>query len=248
MSSTSTVNPDEGSSPMAEEAAYAALSRIALDDRPLDHILGEVAVLAKRALPETPEASVTLLTADRPRTAAFSADVALELDQRQYDTGHGPCLDAATSGGAIQVSMGDPAGPYPDFRRSAQHKGVTHSLSVGIPAAGRITAAVNLYSSTGESFSADSTRIAGTFAGVAGLALATVGQHDDAAAVAVELQQALASRAAISEAHGVLMAELHCSRDRASTRLIQLAQEHGAKLREIAEAVVAQAAEPISGR
>jgi hypothetical protein len=236
-----------GSWPMDEAAVYAALSQIALRDRPLDQTLGEVAVLAKRALPETPEASVTLLSEDRPRTAAFSGDVALRLDERQYDNGHGPCLDAAASGRTVPVVMNDPRSPYPDFRQLAQREGITHSLSVGIPAAGRITAALNLYSSTG-SFSANSTRITGTFAGVAGLALATVGRYDDAAAVAVQLQQALASRALISRAQGVLMAQLHCSRDQAFATLIRLSQEQGVKLQAVAQTVVDQTAGPTAGR
>jgi len=236
------------SSPMDEAAAYAALSQIALGGRPPERILGEVAALVKRALPETPEASVTLLGNDRPRTAVFSADVALKLDERQYDDGHGPCLDAAVTGGAIQVAMGEPDSPYPDLRQSAQREGVTHSLSVGIPAAGRLGAALNLYTSTGKPFTADSTRIAGTFAGVVGFALTAVGRDHDAEAVAVRMQPALASRAVISQAQGVLMAELHCSREQAFTRLIQLSQERGVRLRETARVVVDQAARQTADR
>jgi hypothetical protein len=238
---------DDGSSPMQEAAAYAALSQIALDNRPLDQALGEVAVLAKRALPGTREASVTLLAEERPYTAAFSGDVALKLDERQYDDGYGPCLDAASSGGTVQVTMGDPDGPYPDFRQSAQREGVTHSLSVGIPAAGRtLGAALNLYSSTG-SFTPDSTRIAGTIAGIAGIALSTVGRPDDAAALAAQLQQALASRALVSEAQDVLMAELHCSPDQAFTKLISLSREQGVNLHQAAQALLDPTAAPAAG-
>jgi len=247
MSSSGNQGGDPGPSRRREVAVYAALSRIALGGRPLDQTLGEVAVLAKRALPEAPESSVTLLSEDRPRTAAFSEAVALRLDQRQYDDGHGPCLDAAASGGTVQVVMDDPDGPYPHFRQLAQREGITHSLSVGIPAAGRITAALNLYSATG-AFTADSMRITGTFAGVAGLALATVGRYDDAAAVAVQLQEALASRALINRAQGVLMAQLRCSRDEAFATLIRRSQEQGVKLQAVAQSVVDQLAGPTAGR
>jgi GAF domain-containing protein len=227
---------------MEEAVAYAALAQIALGGRPLDQSLEEVAVLARRALPETSEASVTLLSPDGPRTAAFSGDVALRLDERQYDDGYGPCLDAAISSRTIRVAMDDPDGPYPDFRQLARREGVTHSLSVGIPAAGRTIGALNLYSSAGRSFSADSARIAGTLAGFAGITLATVGRDDDAAAAAAQLQQALASRVVVSQAEGVLMAELHCSRDQAFTTLIELSQQQGVKLHQAAQAVVDQTA------
>jgi hypothetical protein len=228
----------QNSSSMEEVAAYAALSRIALRGRPLEQSLEEVAVLARRALPETSEASVTLVSQNRPHTAAFSGDVALRLDERQYDDGFGPCLDAAVSSRTIQVTMEDPDGPYPDFRQLAQREGVTHSLSVGIPAVGRTIGALNLYSSAGHSFSADSTRIAGTFAGFAGIALATVGEDDEAAAVAAQLQQALDSRVVVSQAQGVLMAELQCSRGEAFAALIRLSQQQGVKLQQAAQGVV----------
>jgi GAF domain-containing protein len=240
-----TPSNDDGTqavSPMDEAAAYAALSGIALADRPLDQTLEEVAVLAKRVLPETPEASVTLLTEDDARTAAFSGKLALQLDERQYDAGYGPCMDAAVSGGVIQVTIDDPDSPYPDFRRAAQRQGVTHSLSVGLPAAGRTVGALNLYTSAGQAFSGDSSRIAGTFAGFAGIVLATVGRYDDAAAAAGQLQKALQSRAVISQAQGVLMAEHHCSRDEAFAALLQLSQRQGIRLQQAAQALVDQTA------
>src|SRR4051794_31190492 len=152
-------------SPMEEEAAYVALSQVALSGRPLDQTLEEVAVLAGRALPENAEASVTLITDNQARTSAFSGKVALQLDERQYHDGYGPCLDAAASGGAIRVTIDEPGGLYPDFRSQAHQQGVTHSLSVGLPAAGRTIGALNLYTRGGQPFSENSTRIAGTFAG-----------------------------------------------------------------------------------
>ena len=223
---------------MDESAAYAALSQIAVSGRPLDQTLDEVAVLAERALPEHPEASVTLLADDQAQTAAFSGQVALQLDERQYDQGYGPCLDAAVSGGAIRVTVDDPGGLYPDFRHLAHQHGVTHSLSVGLPAAGRTIGALNLYTKSGQPFSDDSSRIAGTFAGFAGIMLATVGRHDDAAAAAGQLQQALQSRALISEAQGILMERHHCSRDAAFAALLTLSQQRGVRLQQAAQALL----------
>jgi GAF domain-containing protein len=232
---------DDGSRRAAagdEAAAYLALSRIALADRPIEESLEDVAVLAKRALPEIPEASVTLLTKDQARTAAFSGKLALQLDERQYDAGYGPCMDAAVSGGAIGVVIDDPDSPYPDFRRAAHQLGVTHSLSVGLPAAGRIIGALNLYTKAGQPFGDDSTRIAGTFAGFTGILLSTLGRHDDTAAAAGQLQQALQSRAVISQAQGILMEQHHCNRDEAFAALIRLSQQQGAKLLEVAQALL----------
>jgi hypothetical protein len=252
MNSHSNDRDDEGFSPMEEAAAYVAVSQIALNHRSLIEALGEVAVLARRSLPETPAASVTVLSGDRPYTAAFQGNAALKLDERQYADGEGPCLHAAAFGGAVHVAMNDPDDPYPNFREAAQQEGITHSLSVGIASPGRADpgwtggAALNLYSSTG-SFTADSSRITGTIAGIAGIALTTVGRSDEAAAVAARLRQALASRALISRAQDILMAELHCSRSQAFTKLVSLSQEQQVRLHQAAQAVVDQPAGPTTG-
>jgi hypothetical protein len=223
---------------MGEVAAYAALSQIALVDRPLDQTLEEVTFLAKWALPETPESSVTLLSDDQARTAAFSGRLALQLDERQYDDGYGPCMDAAVSGGVIPLTIDDPAGPYPDFRELAHQYGVSHSLSIGLPAAGHTVGALHLYPKAGHAFSDDSTRIAATFAGFAGMVLATLGHHDDAATTANQLKQVLHSRAVISQAQAILVAEHHCSQDEAFAALLRLSQQQGVRLQQAAQALV----------
>ena len=230
-------------SPMEEAAAYAALSQIAVTGRPLDQTLEEVASLARRTLPESPEASVTLLSDDQARTAAFDGTNALELDERQYADGYGPCMDAAISGASIRLTIDEPDGLYPDFRQLAHQQGVTHSLSVGLPAAGRTIGALNLYTTHRQPFSDDSTRIAGTFAGVAGIVLAAADRHDDDAATAAhQLQQALQARAVIAHAQGILMEQHHCNRDEAFAALLQLAQHQGGKLQQAAQTLVDQTA------
>jgi GAF domain-containing protein len=225
-----------------EAAAYHALTEIALTDQPLDDILEQVSALAKQVLSGTPETSVTLVTGDQTRTAAFTGDVALQLDERQYDDGYGPCLDAAVSGGTIQVTTNDADAAYPDFRRAAQQQGVTHSLSVGLPAAGRIIGALNLYSTTTEPLTTESARIAGTFAGFAGMLLSTIGHSDNAAETAADLQQALQTRTVIGQAQGILMARHHCSQEQAFTALVQLSQQQGVRLQEAAKTLVINAA------
>ncbi|MFL6065953.1 MAG: GAF and ANTAR domain-containing protein [Friedmanniella sp.] len=228
----------ESSSVMEEAAAYAALSQIAVTGRPLDQTLEEVAILARRALPEAPETSVTLLSDEQARTAAFTGDLALQLDERQYDQGWGPCMDAAVSGAAIAITMTDPDSPYPEFRQFADQHGVTHSLSLGLPSAGRIIGALNLYTKAGQPFSDESRRIAGTFAGFAGMILAAVGRYDDAATAASLLQQALQSRAVINHAQGILMEQHHCNHEEAFTALLQLSQQRGIRLQQAAQAIV----------
>lgn len=228
------------SSALREAAAYAALSRITLRTRPVDRTLGQVAVLARRALLSAPEVSVTLLDQGRPRTAAASGDAALRLDERQYDERDGPSLDAAVHSGIVAVATGDRDGAYPGFRQWARREGVTHALSVALPAMRRVKGSLTLYGRSGQSFGADSARIAGTFAGFAAVALAALNRDGDAVAAAVRLQQALASRAVVNQAQGILMTRLHCSRDQGFAALIRLAEQQGLRLHQAAQVVVDQ--------
>jgi GAF domain-containing protein len=232
---------------LAEESAYAALSEIDLTDRSLDGILEEVAGLAKRVLPAAPEVSVTLVEGDRAYTAAFTGILAIELDERQYDGGFGPCLDAAVSGQKIKVSMDDPNSAYPDFCRIAQRMGVTHSLSVGIPVATPTVGALNLYSTTGRAFSDDAERIVGTFAIFAGIVLASAGLHRDLADLAAQLELAVQSRAVIDQAKGIVMAQNRCSGEEAFQILVRASQHRNLKLRILAEQLVASVTGPTSG-
>jgi len=227
-----------------EATAYAALSRLVLTHRPLSEVLDEVALLAKQVLPETPEVSVTLLKGDQAQTAAFTGPVALELDERQYEKGFGPCLDAAVSGEKITLTTADPDSPYPDWAQIARRLGVTHTLSVGFPVAAPTVGALNVYNSTGRPFSHDSERILGNFASVAGIVLAAAGLHQNLADLAAQLEVAVRSRAVIDQAKGIIMAQNRCSGEEAFLMLVRTSQNRNLKLRYLAEQLVASVAHP----
>jgi transcriptional regulator with GAF, ATPase, and Fis domain len=230
-----------------EPNAYAALSKIVFADQPLATVLERVANLAKQVLPESPEVSVTLIAGNRPRTAAFTGSLAVQLDERQYHDGFGPCLDAAVTGQTIKLTMDDPDSLYPDFCTTAQRQGVSHTISVGLPVATRSVGALNIYNSTGQPFSDDSDRIARTFASFAGIVLANVGLYHDAADLAAQLQAAMETRSVIEQAKGIIMADKHCSGDEAFKVLTRLSQNQNLKLRIVAQALVDSVTQPGAG-
>ena len=49
----------------------------------------------------------------------FTGSLTHQLDERQYEAGFGPCMDAAVAGTTIRVSNTDPGTPYPEFSRSS---------------------------------------------------------------------------------------------------------------------------------
>ena len=224
--------------PLDEATAFAELGRIVFAEQPLNETLYKVSVLAKRVLPETPEVSVTLIDGSRAHTAAFTGALAVQLDERQYADGFGPCVDAALSGQTIKLTMDDPDSPYQDFRAVAGQQGVTHTMSVALPVATRTVGALNIYNSTGRPFTEDSDRIAATFGGFAAILLANAGLYHDAVALAAQLKTAMQTRSVIEQAKGIVMAENHCSSEEAFKFLARLSQGKNMKLNVLAQALV----------
>jgi GAF domain-containing protein len=225
-----------------EASGYAALSKVVLADRPLSEVLEEVALLAKQMLTQAPEVSVTLLKGRQAQTAAFTGPLAIHLDERQYEKGFGPCLDAAVSGETIKLATDDPDSPYLDFCEIARRQGVTHSLSVGLPVATPTIGGLNVYSSTDRPLSVDAERIVGTFASFTGILLASAGLHSDLADLEEQLERAVQSRAIVDQAKGIIMAQNRCSGEEAFRMLVRASQDRNIKLRILAERLVASVA------
>jgi GAF domain-containing protein len=229
--SSSTRSPDTAT-------AFASLSGLVYADRPLADTLQKMSVLATQVLTETPEVSLTLIERDRGFTAASSGPVALDLDTWQYDVGDGPCLDAARYGQTVRLTMDVVDQPYPDLRRAAQQKGVTHTVSIGLPTGDQVMGAMNIYNSTGVPLSEESEDIARTFAVCIGIVLGNAEQHRQAATRAAHLEVALRTRAPIEQAKGILMTRHHCTSEEAFAMLTRLSQSTHVKIKDIAQNLV----------
>src|ERR1700745_3293517 len=113
--------------------AFAELGRMKLGERDLRAVLGRVAELARQTLPRLAGASVTLVESDRAFTAAFSGQLALDLDETQYRDGFGPCLEIPQSAGPPPTPNRRAEPRWPAFASQALTVGVHSSLSVALP-------------------------------------------------------------------------------------------------------------------
>jgi transcriptional regulator with GAF, ATPase, and Fis domain len=229
----STESPDTGTT-------FASLSGLVYADRPLADTLQKMSVLATQVLTEAPEVSLTLIEREQGWTAASSGPTAVDLDMRQYDEGDGPCLDAARYGQTVRLTMAAPDQPYPGLRRAAQQKGVTHTVSIGLPTGDQVMGAMNIYNFTGQPLSAKSEEVARTFAVCIGIVLGNAEQHRQAATRAEHLEVALRTRAPIEQAKGILMTRHGCSSEEAFAMLTRLSQTTHVKLRVVAQNLVDQ--------
>jgi GAF domain-containing protein len=159
--------------------AFAELDRLSFGDMRLDDALTRIVDVVARTVPGAHAASVTLLAPNGAFTAAFSGKVALDLDDHQYENGHGPCL--AASAATITVSVTDTAGDrrWPDWADRAIEAGVHSSVSVGLPLRDSVSGALNVYAAEPRAFDDDAVILAETFAGYAAMAMANASRSND---------------------------------------------------------------------
>ncbi len=232
--------PDAGGAqpPQDPRIAFAELSKIMLGEQPLSATLTRVAELARQTIPGAAAVSVTLVRDDEVESAAFTGPIAAQLDERQYEAGFGPCMDAATSGITITIDDTAHSDTYPDFARAARRQGVTHSMSVGLPAQRQIIGGLNIYGTGGGAFDEQAQELATAFASYAAVAVANAGLYASTVQLAAHLQHALGSRAVIDQAKGILMGRHGVSADAAFDMLAKQSQQANRKLRELAAELV----------
>ena len=227
--------------PLEPSDAFAELGRIKLADTDIDAVLDKIAELAQRAIPGADEVSVTLMRGKGAHTAAFTGDLALACDERQYKRGHGPCLDASNTAATLLIDDMEKETRWPDYTSGAAEAGAHSSLSVGLPVHEAVTGALNIYSTKPDAFDDDAIVVAQTFAGYAAVALANAHLYETHAALTQHMQAAMESRAVIEQAKGIIMGDRRCSPDEAFQILSKLSQDTNRKLRDVAAALVASA-------
>ncbi len=213
------------------------LSQVPLTGRSLPEVLQELAGLTEEALPGADAVSVTLLRADRGHTAAYTAKVALELDETQYAVGHGPCLDAARSGTTLVISDMATEDRWPDYTPRAVEAGIASSVSAPLPLQSGLAGAINIYGSQVDAFDSAVAR-AREFAACMAVACANAESYHSAVQEAQQMREAMASRAVIEQAKGVIMAQNRCSPDRAFEILRSASMGRNVKLRDLAWQIV----------
>src|SRR3954469_2034273 len=124
----------------------------------MEDLLQTVADLTKTVMPGNPEASVLLLVKDHPTTVVSTDPLAIDLDERQYERGHGPCLHAARTGELTEIADTRTDRRWPDYLPRAVERGVLSSLSVplAVDDDGQVSGALNIYARQANAFDEDS--------------------------------------------------------------------------------------------
>jgi GAF domain-containing protein len=215
-----------------------ALAGVAIAHDDIGDALREITRIATRAVRNAAGASLTSIGASGPEVAAASDPWAERLDSLQYEEREGPCLDAARTGLVFRVRDMSLEPRWPSYMPRAAAHGARSMVSIPLTTETKITGALNVYSRQVDAFGSEEVSVAEVIAGHASLATQVAATLHDHRAIAEQLRSALASRATIEQAKGIIMATLRCDADTAFRRLVEQSQHENRKLRDVADAVV----------
>ncbi len=204
----------------------------------LRSFLGDLVHLAARQVQHAEACGLTLTRDGSGVTVASTGPLADRADERQYEVGVGPCLEAMRTGSVVRVgdmSTEERWAPYP--ARAAQ-LGVRSSLSLPLVVEGHSSGALNLYATQPEGFGPDDETTGARWAMQAAGALAVALRIADSDSRAESLLGGLDTRATIGQAVGLLMAQERCTAEQAFDLLRIASQRRNVKLRDIAAGVV----------
>jgi transcriptional regulator with GAF, ATPase, and Fis domain len=216
----------------------AVLSLQRIDRQSLAATLDHMATLARDVIPAADYAAITLLRQGEPETIVATDPVIEVVDQVQYDFESGPCLDAYRSSQVFRIDETDDEKRWPEFARAASAHDIHSTLSLPLTADGEGIGALNLYSRRTEGFSPADEVPARRFAEPAAVVVANAYLFWECRHLAENLEAAMASRAVIEQAKGIVMGRRNVDADEAFDLLRQISQRENVKLRDVARRLV----------
>ena len=228
-----------GASPGALEALTSDLGGVLDSLEQLSEYLERVVHAVRRHVDGCDEVGVTILSAGRPHTAAYTTVQTLEIDAVQYALGDGPCLDAARQ-------------PSREPGRRPRQRPPVARVRARVPGGGDAQPARRSRWSAARSASAPSTSTAGDpgafddfdaslvrlAASRCADAVVAVSALDGVRRLAGQLEQAMASRAVIEQAKGIIMAMRGVPEHEAFEVLRKSSQDRNVKVRVLAQQII----------
>jgi GAF domain-containing protein len=194
----------DGSAPFDLAAAYAELTSLVLDGPDVTDFLRRLAVLAGAIVPGA-HCGITLRRDGRVASVAGSDAGAMRMDEIQYLRGRGPCLEALRTSERVDVPDMAEEQRWGDYSDHALANGVGSALSLPLVVDGGTIGALNLFAPTRLAFDEAVVTKAQALTDQAGTTLTLLFRQARTMALGDQLREALATRAAIDQALGILM-------------------------------------------
>lgn len=216
----------------------AELSNLLADNDDLQSCLHRVAELAVRGVPTCRGAGIVVADSTGARTLAATHDHIWALASYQYTENQGPGVEAIRYGEPRRIDDVDVESRWPGFCSMAAEHGLRSALALPLRIAGPASGALTWYGETPHAFDGVSHDLAALFAFRGGLALSNSDLYFAGQRLIENLHEALASRAVIEQAKGILMAREECTPDQAFDIMVSVSQRTDEKVREVAARVV----------
>jgi GAF domain-containing protein len=224
--------------------ALDALSDTLAQEENLAAVLQRLCQQVIKAIPGADMASVTLVRNNHPVTAAATDGPTQEVDEAQYRSGQGPCLEAATTGRTIRADLTEVQSRWPQFAQLVHHTGVDSYLSAPLFIDSQYHGSLNLYSRQAHGYHQLDATILQLYTTAAEAALRAEQRYLQARHNAEQLRTALTSRAIIDQAKGIVMGAHAVTADEAFNLLVEQSQHENVKLRDIAERLITRIVQP----
>jgi len=215
--------------------AFASIAEHLYEAQTYDEVLARITRAAVATVAGADAASVTLPVDNSYRTVGPTTSTARQVDQAQYDSGEGPCLDAVETSSMV-AAPSFPDERWPVLGATPTEHGVHSSISYqlkGNPGATGI-GSLNIYAYTPDAFDDDAVEIGTILAAHASLAARAVRERTSLQQLDHDLEQALLSRDVIGQAKGILMERLKTTPEEAFEILKNSSQRLNVKLRQVA--------------
>jgi transcriptional regulator with GAF, ATPase, and Fis domain len=220
---------------------FARLARSLLAEPSLAGTLGRLCEVAVDVVSGCEAAGTSIVRGGNVETIASTGPLPLRLDQLQYETGEGPCLDVIRHHRVFETEDLSSEVRWPEFSsRATAETEVRSVLSVRLYAEEGTYGALNLYSTRIGAYDEDSRAVASILAAHGSVAFARLQEREHTET----LQRAIDSRDVIGQAKGVLMQRRGITAEQAFNLLVRASQRLNRKLRDVAEDVALTGADP----
>ena len=219
-------------------SAYGQLLGLLVEAPEIDAVLDKMVRLATDVVPAAAACGVTVRRDGQPFTAASTGELAATVDEIQYGTDEGPCLDALRGGVVVHVDDLAVDDRWDNYRPPAVAHGVTSSLSLPLTVEGEILGALNFYAVAAGTFTEPHREHAEAFAARSAAALTVSLRQVRQAQIQHQMAEAMVSSSLIDQAIGILMAQQRCGAGAAFDLLRQASQHRNRKLRDVAADII----------
>jgi GAF domain-containing protein len=219
--------------------ALSQMSGLLLSRETVDTALELVSALAATATAGTLGSAVTVVDEHGKRSRAASNSAVEQADALQYEFDEGPCLTAWRTREPVRIDDTTTDGRWPRWNEAASRLGVRSVLSAPLLRGDESIGAMKVYCERPMNYGPQDEHVMRLLAAQAAILLANTQSLAEARRLSRQLTDALASRDAIAQAIGVLLAQGAASRQDAFATLAATARQSDRSVEDVARALLA---------